>query len=77
MHKYGNYFFKSLIINSSPVQRLREIKAIQSVIVDACFNGFGIHPMQALLSLQLSKEEENIIRIGLQGKLVELAQVYF
>ena len=44
-------------------------------IADACFNTFGIHPMQALLSLQLTVEEEDIIRNALSGRVVELSKV--
>jgi hypothetical protein len=77
VHKYGNYFFKSLIMSSSPTQRVRVIKAVQGSLASACFNSFGIHPIQSLLSLQLTVEEEIIVREALKGKIMDLSMVYY
>jgi ERCC4-type nuclease len=40
-------------------------------------NKYGIHPIQAILNVQLTKEEEFIFRERLQGKIVSLALVIF
>jgi hypothetical protein len=75
LHKYGNYFLKALISNSSAAQRLIVLKAMESVFLDASYSVYGIHPIQALLGCQLIPEEEEIIRSILKGTLVKLSLV--
>ena len=56
------------------MQIISEVRAIMHAITDARINNFGIHPIQSLLSLLLTAEED-IIRNVFSGRVVELLKV--
>ena len=67
---------KNLLINSNSNQRLKILKAIRPKLKHACFDLYGIHPIQELLCLKISTEEEAIIREEIKGHLCELCLVW-
>ena len=75
VNKYGNYFIKLLLTSSNKELRLIILQSIEKMFVDACFDTFGIHPVQTLLSLNLSPEEELFVRDKLKGQLFKLSIV--
>ena len=77
MHKYGNYFLKSLIGIATEDQRFILLNSMRSIFLDACYSPYGIHPVQAILCCPLKPEEEKIIREALLGSLVKLSLVDF
>ena len=76
LHKYGNYFLKALISKSRPEHRILILRAMQGVFLDASFSVYGIHPIQVLITSQLTSSEEDIIRHLLKGKLLKLSLVH-
>ena len=76
MHRNGNYFLKGLIGRSTAAQRLKILKIIHSKIREACFNLYGIHPIQEVLCIKINKDEEIIIREELKGHIYELCLVF-
>jgi len=54
---------------------MKILKGMLPVFVDCCYNMYGIHPIQSLLCVNLTTEEESIIRGVLKGKLEKLALV--
>lgn len=74
LHKYGNYFVTTLIQMCNEVQRMYFLQAIESAIVDGCMSAYGIHPLQALLSLKLTAKEVDIIRNQIQNKLCAICE---
>jgi hypothetical protein len=57
-------------------QRFTLLCSISENLFNVCINKYGIHPVQAILNVPLSKEEELIFREKLQGKIVSLALVF-
>ena len=76
VHRAGNYFMKQLILSSTTVQRLRILERIQAKLKEACFDTYGVHPVQELLCLHITKQEEEIIRKELCGHICNLAVVF-
>ena len=75
-HKYGNYFLSVLISACNCEQRILILNSLKGHFLDACFNIYGMHPIQAILSRKLSETEETIIRTLIKGKLLSLSLVY-
>ena len=76
-HKYANYFLNVLISACNANQRIKLLESMRGFFLDACYNSFGMHPIQAFLSRKVSQEEEDIMRALVKGKIVTLSLVSF
>lgn len=77
IHKYANYFISTLICSCNRSQRLTLLNGYRKNLYGVCVNKYGIHPMQNYLLMQISSEEEQIIRVELKGKLTTIAMNEF
>ena len=48
---------------------------MEPLLLKACFDLYGIHPVQAFLSSNITVEEETIIRKAVKGELINLSIV--
>jgi hypothetical protein len=75
VHKYGNYLMSTLFSVCTPLQRQSILEMLGPFIYTACLDTYGIHPMQTLLSLSLSKVEVDYVRKILKDRIPILSQV--
>ena len=75
IHRYGNYVMSTLFEQCSSLQRMSIMERLGSFICTACVDQYGIHPMQTLLSLSLSKVEIAYIRTTLKNRIPIISQV--
>ena len=52
---------------------MRILNKMEPVLLQSCFDLFGIHPVQAFLISTITTEEESIFRKVLKGKLMQLS----
>jgi hypothetical protein len=55
---------------------LKILQAVRNKLKKAFFDVYGIHPIQEILCLNISTEEENIFREEVKGLLYELCTVH-
>lgn len=73
MDIYGNYLCQKLIQNCSSRQRVFILENICEQFCDIARNSSGTHSLQALIEIINLKEEEEIIKKSVEGKVVTLA----
>lgn len=71
--QYGNYFCQKLMQSSSSVQRLKILNALRPHILQISCDKKGTHSMQCLIEMINMPEEEEELKQGIQGYVIDLA----
>jgi hypothetical protein len=75
VHKHANYFIIALISACHTSQKIQILNAVGGDLYSICTSKYGIHPIQAILSVPLSPQEEAIFKANIQGKFISLSLV--
>lgn len=73
--EYTNYMFSSLISRCNQVQRLKVISKIKDNILEIASHTKGTHPLQILISLSTSEEEESEVFDAIRPFILDLVKV--